>query len=788
MILLFFTFFAPAGNSPKIISPGQRDRLNKHFAIKEYGIEVLANSTWNSGYGNLTGLTEPYLGPSKQPWSIIPSSVEDSAFRLQKLTAKNNNEDSNANDKTYFKNVSASLEGTWARDTSVNITHPIRMPIPELQEWTVEEYQLISQQNHDNISVADADLNIEKVGNYSYDKGIIKLAMAEYLPSDVFRDYDYYNETQAVHKYSHNVSLVKLDMSLTTMDNDVGDDFFLVGVRMRDTGNFVASTNSLKFAGRLALPHFLLEEKWFESAKEFLIHYNNRTLQIESSDPFYGIVEEAEVNAEMCEFIAFGHIHSLDLSKDDLKDIEDEFANPMGRPHKPVPPIKADMLLYSPDCGIVYKSEELTGEKYEQFYRRERTVIMWGIILLLAQTLVTAMQMKDTTTFSTISRVSFYSIALMALADGTVFLVALFSTLIEQTALPFLAMASVAFALSGCFEMRYMILIYQSQLMESVADARASEVSQGSFVARFDGSLGLTQNSENTTNAPTTTNNNNNNNNVLPITETTSPVPTDTLDERQIHGLVVSRYIAFVLLILTVSTTTPLWPRKMRIVYQYVMILALFSFWAPQVYRNVMRGSRKSFLWKYILSTSFVRVVPLLYFTLLHENALNTSSYDPILALAVVSWVALQIFVLFLQTLFGPRFFVPKGWLPELYDYHPIITQDELEDGLTLDGEVVSGGAPEISSITDASSLMETNPMLSSDSRSIDCAICMMPVDLVILPRNANLSQALTPSLIMARQQYMVTPCKHVFHTECMDQWMRSRLQCPVCRNPLPPI
>lgn len=805
MLLLFFTFFAPAGNPPKIISPTQRERLDRYFEIKNYEIGVLANSTWESGYGNVTGLRNGCVDPQIRPGSIIPKTIGTIASDVMRISPdfkessrgpeKDNEHDTKPDSKTYFGNFSASLEGTWQKDLSINITQPVEMPVPDIEAWgsNFEDYNSFASQYYRNSSAGDDPLfEIKRLGNYTYTEGIVKLAMAEYLPSDVFKDYNYYNESEIAKQFSHNVSLVKLDLSMTTMDNDVADDFFLVGIRMRDTGNFVASTSSLKFSGRIGLPHFLLQEKWFGPAKALMMHYTNRSLEIESGDPYYGIIEEAQMEADMCEFIAYGHIHSLDMSKGDLKDIEDEFANPVGRPHKPIPSVRADLVLYSPDCGVVYRTSDLVGERYEQFYKRERTMIMWGIVLLLCQTMVTAMQMKDTTTFSTISRVSFYSIAIMALADGTVFLIALFSTLIEQTALPFLAMASVAFALSGCFEMRYMILIFQSQLMESVADARASEVSSGSFVTRNDGSLGLAAN--NSTATPPQ-NNSNNSQNLLPVAENervttnTTPITPDPLDERQIHGLVVSRYIAFVLLILTISTTTPLWPSKLRTIYQYIMFCSFFSFWAPQIYRNVMRGSRKSFLWKYIILTSIIRILPLLYFTLVEDNVIKSSSYDPVLAMVVVCWVLVQIFILFVQTVLGPRFFVPKGWLPALYDYHPIITQGELEEGLTLDGEVVAGAGLESSTaITDTSSLLETNPMLSSDSRSIDCAICMTPVNLVILPQNANISQALTPSLMMARHQYMVTPCKHVFHTECMEQWMRSRLQCPVCRNPLPPI
>jgi transmembrane E3 ubiquitin-protein ligase len=43
-------------------------------------------------------------------------------------------------------------------------------------------------------------------------------------------------------------------------------------------------------------------------------------------------------------------------------------------------------------------------------------------------------------------------------------------------------------------------------------------------------------------------------------------------------------------------------------------------------------------------------------------------------------------------------------------------------------------------------------------------------------------------ALGLGRADYMVTPCRHVFHAECLEGWMGLRLVCPVCREALPPL
>lgn len=111
-------------------------------------------------------------------------------------------------------------------------------------------------------------------------------------------------------------------------------------------------------------------------------------------------------------------------------------------------------------------------------------------------------------------------------------------------------------------------------------------------------------------------------------------------------------------------------------------------------------------------------------------------------------------------------FFFFFQYLPQTYNYHPILSRDDEETG-------------------------QGNPR--------DCAICMLPVDT---------SSTGPPGLNMLnRAQYMLTPCQHLFHTDCLEQvcwfnnieiiqilvllislfqWMRIKLECPVCRSYLP--
>ncbi len=84
----------------------------------------------------------------------------------------------------------------------------------------------------------------------------------------------------------------------------------------------------------------------------------------------------------------------------------------------------------------------------------------------------------------------------------------------------------------------------------------------------------------------------------------------------------------------------------------------------------------------------------------------------------------------------GPRFFVPRRFRPDKYDYYRRV------------------------------------PMHPTDAP--DCAICMMPVA--------------GPDATGPAAARVMTPCDHVFHRECLRQWMDIKMECPVCRRPIPDL
>lgn len=129
-------------------------------------------------------------------------------------------------------------------------------------------------------------------------------------------------------------------------------------------------------------------------------------------------------------------------------------------------------------------------------------------------------------------------------------------------------------------------------------------------------------------------------------------------------------------------------------------------------------------------------------------------------------WQVFQILILFIQERFGPAFFLPKSLAPpEAYDYHQPLPLSDPE-----------------------------RPAEDFGS----CSICMEHIIVHHVPEpSTDKSHQETTGLesvghkiinINLRNAYALAPCHHLFHTNCLRQWMQYRNTCPLCKRSLPPL
>ena len=248
-------------------------------------------------------------------------------------------------------------------------------------------------------------------------------------------------------------------------------------------------------------------------------------------------------------------------------------------------------------------------------------------------------------------------------------------------------------------------------------------------------------------------------------------------------------YIRFVIgmtFILFLSLAALSWPVSVRTAYTNILAGIYFSFWIPQIHRNVVRNCRKALLWKFVIGQSVLRLLPFAYFYLKKDNILF-SEPDRTAFSVLVAWVWIQILVLIAQGVLGPRYGIPKSWTEDAWDYHPILREDNVEAGGMPIGLVRAPGSP----TTNRADITEEGQKKSdSGMRTVDCAICMQILEVPVIVAGDDPAGSTAGGMagILARRLYMVTPCRHVFHSPCLEGWMRFRLQCPICRENLPPL
>ena len=215
-----------------------------------------------------------------------------------------------------------------------------------------------------------------------------------------------------------------------------------------------------------------------------------------------------------------------------------------------------------------------------------------------------------------------------------------------------------------------------------------------------------------------------------------------------------------------------------------LVILLLYSCWLPQIVYNATAETRRAFHPVYMYGMALTRMfIPLYVFGCPHNFLslllVETASFafSPAACFVLIVWTALQVGVLAVQDMCGPRFFVPKQWLPLKYDYnrpvprHVLQNQSSQQETIAsslADSNETSASATGTGTGTGTDIASGSGETTAGPNESITCVVCYNAVQLTY-------------------GEYMIAPCDHVFHHECLSRWMTIKLECPTCRSPLEP-
>jgi len=645
------------------------------------------------------------------------------------------------------------------------------------------------------------------------------------------------------------VQTIRADVTISD-ENSAGDgwEMILYGQHFVDEGHTILTTTSDKFQGIFALPHLALSEYLYDQAQQNLNKSLLKTIQQQESRKLFTLIpwdstlegHDAIFGAPNCELIMYLQQHPLTtpLANDAptavdpalVGTLENELRFPQGHRALTPPSLKMSAVVFSPDCGFIIESmgppladrgsgDHLTGKKTEVYasFGRHHTLIY--SIVLIAQVLLTIRQMKDSSTPSTRSRISFYTISLLTLGDGFSGMAFLPLGMMYDVAFPtLLAIAFIAFLTVTFFDLRFMMDVWSVQFQERRRLERTQQQSASSgnqtststdtprtpsppgnpSTPAAPGTLPLPV----TAPRPSTTDTGvaplpfflpSDQDNITATTPaTTNAQPTEAAVMRRDLSSLYGKYYITLLFIVFLSLHASSWYPLPRSMYCNALAFIYLSFWIPQIHRNVMRNCRKALLWKFVIGHSVLRLLPIAYFWGYPNNVLFTKPDLRMLAV-LAGWVWCQICILVVQDLVEPRLFVPQSWVPPAYDYHPLLREDEEDAKMPIGfATAASAAADEIRSPTSPERGGKTEAKdkdKDKGKRIFDCAICMQSIEVPVIPAggSGSLEGGLSGNWL-ARRQYMVTPCRHIFHTPCLEASMRYRLSCPICRETLPPL
>ena len=837
IFLLLFLFFSPDSHSP---SPSQQRELDNSILEERQSLRVLNSSEYggldssNDRWLNLTGMRQG----DGYAWKYLPKVQEKVKAQLRNILDLPGSLD-------IFKNASTTPENPHPEDTArkskewnaLSTMKPFNNPQPMFQNVTSIMRGKWSRANIGEILVLP-DLNLSTIAprvyytsnkynrNITGQAGDLQIQLYEQDSGDSLPDPETARD-------------IKAQMTIRD-ETSTGDgwELTLFGVHYPQQGGIVLSTTSEKYAGIFALPHFTLSQRAFTLAQDLLNQTVTTTIEDQEADitsnsnPWSSSPNkptEAIFPVPHCEFLVYLQQHPVEDTTIDLCALEKELRFPTGASMPSAPLIRMSAVIFSPDCGFILETQgppsftpqqglHLNGRKQESYMRIAKRCILAFAAVICGQIFLLIRQMKDTSTPSTRSRVSFYTVAIMALGDGIacmVFMVV--SMFVDAAFLPLIATAFLSFLCVSFFGMKFLMDVWTVQAPERQERERerqrerdrrnvatpSAPVGQASATATFAQTpFPVTTAAEADTLPLPVTARRPADANATPIiitpdqdldaagaedNATTQTTPQTTLGSarREMSALYTKFYFLLLgILFLSLHATT--WPVTLRTIYSNTLALAYLSFWVPQIHRNIIRNCRKALRWEFVIGESVLRLAPIVYVYVVPDNVLFIEN-DVNAAYGLMGWVWIQLCALVSQEVLGPRFFVPGGWAPPAYDYHPILREEDEEAGAAM-----PIGFTQVTADPTSPTTPKPGESKEKGKKVFDCAICTENIEVPVVPASGvgegERVASIGAASIFSRRAYMVTPCRHIFHSQCLEGWMRYRLQCPICRENLPPL
>ena len=228
----------------------------------------------------------------------------------------------------------------------------------------------------------------------------------------------------------------------------------------------------------------------------------------------------------------------------------------------------------------------------------------------------------------------------------------------------------------------------------------------------------------------------------------------------------------------------------MKFYFDKIYILfEIFITWIPQIAYNTIYKNKVSFPIIYILLIDLNRIFPSLYFRCYSNNFFELS---PDYSFVIIILIILFICSLFLysQSIFGSRWFLPKSFKQKSFDFYKsekeirTITKDidSLECIICLN-PIFSN--EDNTNMNNNSEYISINLNDSDEDTSIKSG---EKIKNIYYKKKCNWNYLIDfheRSWNIYNKPIMMTPCHHIFHSNCLEEWLRMKKECPSCRRDL---
>ncbi|SPO42106.1 related to TUL1 - Golgi-localized RING-finger ubiquitin ligase [Pseudozyma flocculosa] len=354
-----------------------------------------------------------------------------------------------------------------------------------------------------------------------------------------------------------------------------------------------------------------------------------------------------------------------------VETLELEHEHPTGISTISAAPLALSAIAYSPQCQLLLSSDDIDGLTKVRLWRKAVTYALVYFAVLVVQARLLVQQMEATRTPSGLAKVSYRTWGLQSMLDAYIGLAHLSVgiALNNDTTVPLLACAFMSCMLFLAFGYRYALTIYRTQAPaeEALAPAPAPAPTQqapsvptapagASEAAPAPASGSLSPNIDPSPTAVTGA-----------ATQAAPATSSDDIETRR-RSFFIFGFIG----VLFLSIFFPL-------LFAELLLPVLYSFWIPQIRRNMRRGTRRAVSTRCVVGTTACRLVLPLYLFACPSNVLFTRPNR--LVWVLVAYVVGQMVVLLGQDWFGAHWFVPLRWRPDglesKWDWHPDIASIE---------------------------------------------------------------------------------------------------------------